>query len=241
MYMRANLHVKQERPMDTVKRHRTQAERSEHTRELLLDATIECLVEVGYARTTVHEICLRAGLSRGAQQHHFTTKAELMASALQHLFAKLSQEVLASAEQLPPGPERITAGIDLLWRAYSGTLSTAAMELWVAARTDPELRRVLLPVDRGLGHATLEFYRQAAGDELDEKLFEKLLLLSVNLTRGLALDAMLGGAADRREALLDEWKAIVLEHYRSSGIQRSARPSRGPTAATEEEGRARGK
>ena len=224
-----------------VKRHRTQAERSEHTRELLLDATIECLVEVGYARTTVHEICLRAGLSRGAQQHHFTTKAELMASALQHLFAKLSQEVLASAEQLPPGPERITKGIDLLWRAYSGTLSTAAMELWVAARTDPELRRVLLPVDRGLGHATLEFYRQAAGDDLDERLFEKLLLLSVNLTRGLALDAMLGGSASRRKALLDEWKAIVLEHYRGAGIQRSARPSLGPTVATKEEGGARGK
>ncbi len=224
-----------------VKRHRTQAERSEHTRELLLDATIESLVEVGYARTTVHEICLRAGLSRGAQQHHFTTKAELMASALQHLFAKLSQEVLASAEQLPPGPERISKGIDLLWRAYSGTLSTAAMELWVAARTDPELRRVLLPVDRGLGHATLEFYRQAAGDDLDEQLFEKLLLLSVNLTRGLALDAMLGGSASRRKALLDEWKAIVLEHYRGAGIQRSARPSLGPTVATKEEGRARGK
>src|SRR4030081_3192822 len=101
MYMRAHLHVKEGQvrtvliarravrsargnhwrrggtvATPAVKRHRTQAERSEHTRELLLDATIDCLVEVGYARTTVHEICLRAGLSRGAQQHHFTTKAE---------------------------------------------------------------------------------------------------------------------------------------------------------------------
>jgi AcrR family transcriptional regulator len=199
-----------------VKPHRTQAERSEHTRELLLDATIDCLVELGYARTTVHEICLRAGVSRGAQQHHFTTKAELMATALEHLFARLSQEVLDAAERLPPGPERITKGIDLLWQAYSGTLSTAAMELWVAARTDPELRRVLLPVDRGLGHATLEFYRRGAGPDLDEKLLERLLLLSVNLTRGLALDAMIGGDPDRRHALLDEWKAMVLEHYRTA-------------------------
>src|SRR5262245_22786652 len=191
-------------------RHRTQAERSERTRELLLDATIECLVELGYARTTVHEICLRAGLSRGAQQHHFTTKAELMASAMQHLFARLSQQVQHATERLPAGPERFTAGIDLLWQAYSGTLSTAAMELWVAARTDPELRDALLPVDRALGHATVEFYRRAAGDEIDEKL----LLLSVNLTRGLALDAMLGGDPDRRAGLLDEWKAMVRRHLR---------------------------
>src|SRR3989442_6463844 len=116
MYMRARLHVKLEVRMasPTVRRHRTQAERSEHTRELLLDATIGCLVELGYARTTVHEICLRAGLSRGAQQHHFTTKAELMAAALQHLFARLSHEVLHAIERLPHGPERVSAGIDLL-------------------------------------------------------------------------------------------------------------------------------
>src|ERR671931_478040 len=127
--------------------------------------------------------------------------------------------MLDAASALPPGPSRITEGIDLLWRAYSGTLSTAAMELWVAARTDPELRAVLLPVDRALGHATLELYRHAAA-EIDEKLLEKLLLLSVNLTRGLALDAMLGGDPARRQALLDEWKAVVLAQYFRAGSQR---------------------
>jgi AcrR family transcriptional regulator len=221
-----------------VKPHRTQAERSEHTRELLLDATIECLVELGYARTTVHEICQRAGLSRGAQQHHFTTKAELMASALQHLFARLSAEMISAGADLPPGPDRIAHGIDLLWRAYSGTLSTAAMELWVAARTDPELRAVLLPVDRSLGHATLEIYRNAAGPAIDEKLVEKLLFLSVNLTRGLALDAMIGGDPARRAALLDEWKSILTKHYLSPQ-QRPARPSHGPATATEDDASAR--
>lgn len=193
----------------TARKHRTQAERSERTRELLLDATIECLVELGYAHTTVQEICQRAGLSRGAQQHHFTTKAELMTSALEHLFKRLSDEILTS--ELPDGPERIEAGIDLLWRAYSGTLSTAAVELWVAARTDPELRRALLPVDRALGHATLEFYRQLM-DVSDDRL-NTLVLLTVNLVRGLALDAMIGGDERRRDVLLAEWKTLVAEQF----------------------------
>ncbi len=192
-------------------RHRTQQERSERTRELLLDATISCLVELGYARTTVQEICRRAGLSRGAQQHHFTTKAELMTSALEHLFARLGEEILAATAALPPGPERLDEGIDLLWRAYSGTLSTAAVELWVAARTDGELRRSLLPVDRQLGHQTLEFYRRIAGPEVDEARLQTLLLLTVNLFRGLALDAMIGGDPARRTALLAEWKSLVLD------------------------------
>ncbi len=200
----------------TARKHRTQAERSERTRELLLDATIECLVELGYAHTTVQEVCQRAGLSRGAQQHHFTTKAELMTSALEHLFARLSSQIIAATGQLPPGPERLDQGIDLLWAAYSGTLSTAAVELWVAARTDAELRRSLLPVDRALGHATLEFYRHMVGADVAEKQLETLLLLTVNLVRGLALDAMIGGDAARRTALLAEWKRLVLAQYAES-------------------------
>jgi AcrR family transcriptional regulator len=201
-------------PTTTGRKHRTQQERSEHTRELLLDATVSCLVELGYARTTVNEICLRAGLSRGAQQHHFTTKAELMTSALQHLFGKLSAEISESTQTLPTGEERLSKGIDLLWRSYSGTLSTAAVELWVAARTDDELRANLLPVDRALGHATLEFYRTLVGIDVDERQLESLLLLTVNLFRGLALDAMIGGDVARRTTLLAEWKTLVLEQYR---------------------------
>ncbi|MGX7829325.1 TetR/AcrR family transcriptional regulator [Actinokineospora sp. 24-640] len=192
--------------------HRTQQERSEQTRVALLDATVECLVSLGYARTTVQEICARAGVSRGAQQHHFTTKAELMTAALQHLFGRLIGQVTASARSLPPGPERISHGIDLLWETYSGTLSTAAVELWVAARTDQELRDSLRPVDRALGHATLSLYREAAG-ELPEAEVETLMLLTVNLVRGLALDAMMGGDDARRARLLEEWKATVLERY----------------------------
>ena len=188
-------------------RHRTQAERSERTRAQLLDATIACLVELGYARTTVHEIARRAGLSRGAQQHHFTTKADLMTSALEHLFKRLGEEIESS---LPPGPTRLETGIDLLWQAYSGTLSTAAVELWVAARTDEELRRSLLPVDRALGHQTLEFYRRIAGGSVPEARLQTVLLLTVNLFRGLALDAMIGGDPARRDALLAEWKSLVL-------------------------------
>jgi AcrR family transcriptional regulator len=198
---------------EAVRKHRTQAERSERTREQLLDATIECLVELGYARTTVQEICQRAGLSRGAQQHHFTTKAELMTSALEHLFKRLSDEILAATTELPAGPSRIEAGVDLLWRAYSGTLSTAAVELWVAARTDPELRRTLLPVDRALGHATLEFYREIMGVAVDDARLNTLVLLTVNMVRGLALDAMIGGDERRRDALLAEWKVLVTDQF----------------------------
>lgn len=199
--------------MDTVinqsRTHRTQAERSERTRVLLFEATIECLLELGYAKTSVNEICRRAGLSRGAQQHHFATKAELMAHALEYLVTKLRNQVMDAVHQLADDPDRVAKGIDLLWQSFSGTLSTAAMELWVAARTDPELGGAMLPVDRALGRATYDLYRELAWHDVPAERMDTLFWLTLNLTRGLAMDAMIGGDPQRRNHLLDEWKRIA--------------------------------
>lgn len=197
-----------------VKAHRTQAERREQTRTALLDATIDCLVEIGYARTSVQEICARAGVSKGAVQHHFSAKAELMAAAVAHLTTRLKNQLTASLGTLPSGADGIPTAIDLLWEGYSGTLSKAVTELWVAARTDPELRAAIRPVDRALGRATMEHITAVAGD-LPRERAETLFWLTVNLTRGLALDAELGGDPQRRKQLLDEWKRIAVAFYRA--------------------------
>lgn len=189
-------------------RHRTQAERSEQTRTALLDATIDCLIERGYARTSVQEICARAGVSKGAQQHHFTTKAELMASAVEHLTRRITAEMLSAAGSVPRGKELLDRGIDHIWQGFSGTLAAAFMELWVAARTDPELAAAMRPVDRALGRSTLETFRELAGERYSEHA-ETLYWLTVNLIRGLALDASIGGDPARRAHLLKEWKRIA--------------------------------
>jgi AcrR family transcriptional regulator len=193
------------------RRHLTQQERSERTRELLMDATVDCLHELGYGRTSVHEICRRAGVSRGAQQHHFATKAELMAHAVEYLVTKLGERMREAALRVPAGPERIVTAVDLLSEGFSGSLAEAAMELWVAARTDRELREVLRPIDRALARLSLGVFQEVVGDSLPEERASTLFWLTVNLVRGLALDAMIGGDPRRRKQLLGEWKAIAVE------------------------------
>lgn len=191
--------------------HRTQAERSERTRAQLFEATIECLLDLGYAGTSLNEICKRAGLTRGAQQHHFATKAEMMAHALEYLVTKLRDQVMDDVHQLADDPDRVAKGVDLLWKSFSGTLSTAAMELWVAARTDPELRGAMLPVDRALGRATYDLYRELAWHDVPAERMDTLFWLTLNLVRGLAMDAMIGGDPVRRDHLLAEWQRIATE------------------------------
>ena len=59
-----------------------QQERSRATQIRLLDATVDCLVEHGWAGTTTTVVAARAGVSRGAQLHHYPTKSALVIAAV---------------------------------------------------------------------------------------------------------------------------------------------------------------
>jgi AcrR family transcriptional regulator len=128
---------------------RTQAERRAATRAALLDATIASLVEEGYANTTTRGIAERAGVTPGALQHHFATKVELMAETRRRISTKIIEEVLALGDisrlSLLERSERL---LDRMWELYKGPLFQAGMELWIAARTDAELRANLVEVQR---------------------------------------------------------------------------------------------
>jgi AcrR family transcriptional regulator len=118
-----------------------QEERSAETRRRLLDATVACLFERGYAGTTTTEIASRAGVSRGAQLHHFPKKDELVVSALEHVFELRLSEMSAAIAEPPPGSRehRIGVIIDAMWPMFKGPTFCAWLELVVASRTDPAL------------------------------------------------------------------------------------------------------
>jgi AcrR family transcriptional regulator len=52
---------------------------------------IGCLVDYGHAGTTVTRIAERAGVTRGAQVHHYRTKDDLVTAAVTHLASKGAQ------------------------------------------------------------------------------------------------------------------------------------------------------
>jgi AcrR family transcriptional regulator len=119
-------------------------ERREDTRARLLDATLESLVAVGYARTSTTEIADRAGISRGAQVYHYPSKAALVAAAVERLLERRYEEVKRLFEELPPGADGASAAIDLLWRMFEGPTFAAWLEFVNASRTDPELRAAVV-------------------------------------------------------------------------------------------------
>lgn len=130
--------------MQELRPRRSQSARSAETRGRLLDATIECLIERGVAGTSTPEVCRRAGVSRGAQLHHFPTKASLMAAAVERLLARRHDEFRARLAEEGASLRDVDALLAALWEIYSGPTLHAWMEVVVASRTDPDLRNAMV-------------------------------------------------------------------------------------------------
>src|SRR5512140_982551 len=204
---------------DGVRPPRTQQQRREETRRALLDAAVESLIEVGFARTTTLEVQRRAKVSRGALLHHFPSKAELLVAAVDHLAEMRARELKAFASQLPPpdepaqpspgGDARTDAVLGLLWQCFSGTFFQVAMELRTAARTDPELRRVLTVAERSLRDRIVAQSRTLFGRAVAEHPgLERALDLTLQLMIGAAMTSVLHGDASGLDNLIESWKAL---------------------------------
>lgn len=187
---------------------RTQQQRRDETRRALLDAAVESLIEVGFARTTTLEVQRRADVSRGALLHHFPSKAELLVAAVAHLAEMRARELKQFSAQLPEGRARTDAVLGLLWQCFSGTFFQVAMELRTAARTDPELRPVLAAAEKVLRDGIIAQAKSLFGKDVAEHPgIERALDMTLQLMIGAAMTAVLH-ADHRLDDLIDDWKAL---------------------------------
>jgi hypothetical protein len=120
-----------------------------------------------------------------------------LAAAVGRLAERRRDELLAAADALPAGPERVARGLDLLFDSYASPLFQGAMDLWSTGRTDPELRPHLVEVERALDRQTLELARRLFPAAAERPDFERLVEMSVATVRGLALVDMLHPGGDR--------------------------------------------
>jgi AcrR family transcriptional regulator len=148
-----------------------------------LEATIACIVERGYAGASTTEICKRAGVSRGAQLHHYPTKGQLVAAAVEWLFETRHAEFRETMATVGEA-DRLDAAGEALWEIYSGPTLLAWMELVVAARTDPALREHVAAVDRRFFEDAKSTFRRVFGDTPQTAAATRML---TSLFDGLAL------------------------------------------------------
>jgi len=188
-----------------------QEERTRAMRARLMEATVELLVERGFAGTSTTLVSERAGVSRGAQLHHFPTKNDLVVAAVEHLTEVRGAELAAAAERgLPRGARRTRAVLALLADHFTSPVFTAALELWVAARTDESLRAAVVPLEQRVGRQTHRMTVELLGAEESRAGHRELVQATLDLVRGLGLADTITDDTRRRKRILDRW-ALTLD------------------------------
>jgi AcrR family transcriptional regulator len=80
---------------------------SEETRRRILEATMRCVADVGYSRTTIREIAREAKMTSGSLYHYFPNKAELVK-------ATFDEVATIAVPRLEQAAERNVATLDKL-------------------------------------------------------------------------------------------------------------------------------
>jgi AcrR family transcriptional regulator len=184
-------------------------ERSRTTRRRLVEAAVDCIAELGWHRTTVALIAERAGVSRGAAQHHFPTREELVAAAVEYVGEVQILVLRERADELPPGPSRTERVVEMLLNLYAGRLFQAALHLWVAASTDEALRRTLVPLEARVGREAHRVAVELLDVDESHPGVREMVQATLDLARGLGLANLLTDDTKRRKQIVQQWTRMV--------------------------------
>ncbi|KQX76414.1 MULTISPECIES: TetR/AcrR family transcriptional regulator [Aeromicrobium] len=184
---------------------RSQHERTAATRARVLDATVASLVEDGYAATTISRIQERAGVARGTLLHHFPHRAALLVAVVEDVAARRLHVLEDDAGRRTSG--RWDDAVDLVWADLQSPVFLAVLELWVAARTDADLRAALVPVERTVFDAVHRAVSALVDD--DDPRVPTLVQFTIDLLTGSTMTTLLVDERRAQQVLLDRWRRAI--------------------------------
>ncbi len=195
--------------MDTPRK-RTQADRSATTRTKILAAVVRCVDELGLARTTSQAIADTAGVTVGAVQHHFASKADVLRAVLEDSFDRLSEEFEGTVVE-GSLEDRVSVFVDRAWRHYGSVQFRSTLEIVLSAR---ELRDetdwARGPIAESFARARRlwdAFFGESGISEIAQR---ELLRFSFVTLSGMAMTLRLSGDATVQVQLLKSALAALL-------------------------------
>ncbi|WP_329138012.1 TetR/AcrR family transcriptional regulator [Streptomyces sp. NBC_01476] len=187
-----------------------QQDRSRATRLRVLEAAVACLAERGWSGSTLAVVCARAGVSRGAAQHHFPTREELFTAAIAHVAEQWLTAVRDRARALPrDAPDRTYAVVDMLVALHTGPLFRAALHLWVTAAEEEALRPRVQALEARIGREAHRLAVEFLGADESVPGTRETVQATLDMARGLGLANLLTDDSARRARIVRHWARIL--------------------------------
>ena len=192
---------------------RTQAERSEETRRRILDAALVLLGEKGYAGLRTLDVAQAAGVSKGAQTHHFPSKDELVVAVVEHVFQRASEQARERARRVRRGitpDEAIKALIADAQEVFFSELFLVALDLAIQGRLREAARNPMTELSAATRLPVEAQWRAAVVESgVPGEVADDLLWLTLSIVRGLAVRRLWQHDAPRFNRLFRLWREMV--------------------------------
>lgn len=187
-------------------------EQKEETRVKLLEATVDCLNELGFHRTTTPEVCRRAGVAQGTFFYHFASKDGVMVALAAYIHTMLlvqTEDYYLSTAGQPPA-ERISKLLDYIWQTdHTGRYNIALKEISMAARSDHELAAQLKPdseVNMKLISERWSYYLFSANPDLPLEVVKDMVYIFIY---GIA--PVIGDRdMEYQQSVFEAWKRTII-------------------------------
>ncbi len=186
-----------------------QQDRSRATRLALLSAAVDCLAEVGWSASTVAVVAERAGVSRGAAQHHFPTREDLFIAAVEHVADARAAEIRGHIDDQDGEPRSTRQVVGMIVDMHTGDAFRAALALWVASSSEPQLRGQVVALESRIGRQVHRATVQLLGVDDHAPGVRPLIQATLDMARGLGLANLLTDDRRRRDPIVAQWAAVL--------------------------------
>jgi AcrR family transcriptional regulator len=167
---------------------RTQQQRREETVARLLDASINTIIEVGYARASAAVIAKRAQVSDGALFRHFPTMGDFMAATAREVMRRQLGLFTKQVAEIPASQPALEAALTIMRDVTGNPTNTVMYELLIAARTDEKLKATLQEVLTEYAANIYDVARSLPGaDQFPPDTFVALVAILTNTFDGAAI------------------------------------------------------
>jgi len=192
------------------RRRRTQAERSEETRTRILKAAANLIRTRGYARFRTAEVAEEAGLSRGAQLHHFPTKDSLVVATLEYVFEQAQALSRRRASAVNKPRDLIEAVIEDAREFFFSEHFMVAIDIVLSTSTDQSVRKQILDISRKARRPVETAWTGAlAASGVPGQLASDIVALTLSLVRGMALRTLWDNDPKWFDDLFSLWRQMI--------------------------------
>lgn len=171
--------------------------------------------ERGLAATNLIEIARSANLTRGAIQHHFNSRTELILAAVRELDERIARSFdKHSVSSDIKGADRVATLFNDVVTLTRSEDTVAVFDLWTASRGDLELKTKMLELQRPLTEQFRELWRRNLEGYLSSSLVDASFGIVLMVAQGMAMAQLLKQSTSVVDQMVADTRQMLLEHVK---------------------------